>query len=199
MRTQDGADDPRVARALIVAALADAPTFERAAARRLLHDRVVDHLGPGCELYLAEYDVPHQWFAALIHELAQEPGGLTALCRAVDDLQPGSRLSRQLARLVVAEEAPDDRASMQQHRQLEPVELRELAVIFGTGVGARQLLVAAGLPAERIPVAEGDAAAFWTQVSWLLGHGLIRDGRRRVLAAAARAFPGNRVFATDGS
>ncbi|MCK9877413.1 effector-associated domain EAD1-containing protein [Frankia sp. Ag45/Mut15] len=210
MCAQGGADDPRSALARLVTALADTPTLERAAARRLLRDLVVGHLGPGRELHLAEYDEPRQWFTALVLELAREPGGLAALRRAVTDLQPDSRLARQVDQIVAAAPSAASAANPAEMAtvggpgapppvRLTPVEIRELAVVFGAGAGARHLLITAGLPAERIPIAASDAATFWVQVSWLLGDGLIVEGRRRVLAAAAASYPFNAVFAAAGS
>ncbi|WP_018503806.1 effector-associated domain EAD1-containing protein [Parafrankia discariae] len=74
-------------------------------------------------------------------------------------------------------------------------EIQMLATVFGSATPARQLLVAAGVPAERIPPSGDDAASFWTTVSDLLRHGLLHGGRHRVLASAGDLFPGNPVFA----
>ncbi|EFC81423.1 effector-associated domain EAD1-containing protein [Parafrankia sp. EUN1f] len=74
-------------------------------------------------------------------------------------------------------------------------ESREFARVFGRGAVAMRVLRDAGLPSERIPSIEGDAETFWVEISRLLGHGLLIDGRRRVLAAAAARFPANAVFA----
>ncbi|KQC35433.1 MULTISPECIES: effector-associated domain 2-containing protein [Frankia] len=199
------------------------PGFGRESARRLLQDRIAHHLGPGHRLHLVEHDVRYQWFAALVYRLGEESGGLAALGRAVNDLQPDSRVAAVVARLVAAADegvgerwAEDHGAAMPRvtasppadppsgraaaevdgpPQPLRPVEIRELASAFGQGGGARRFLVDAGVPAERIPPSDIDAATFWAEVSALLGHGLLRDGRRRVLAAAAFRFPANDVFA----
>ncbi len=209
------------------------PGFGRESARRLLQDRIAHHLGPGRRLHLVEHDVRYQWFAAVVYRLGEEPGGFTALRRAVGDLHPGSRVAAVVADLVAAADAAagmtadadagewrvqDGGAATQQvtalppaslpsgrataavdgpPQPLRPAEIRALALAFGQGRGALRLLVDAGVPAERIPPPDADAAAFWAEVSALLGHGLLRDGRRRVLAAAASRFPANDVFAAD--
>lgn|GEM_PF-6711223 len=73
-------------------------------------------------------------------------------------------------------------------------EVRELAMVYGSDIAARQLLLQAGLPRERMP-SEPDALSFWLEISTQVGHGLLQDGRRRILAAAARDYPANPVFA----
>jgi hypothetical protein len=82
---------------------------------------------------------------------------------------------------------------------LTSIEIRELAAVFGWDVAARQLLVEAGVLSERIPPPGSDATSFWTTVAALLGHGLLRDGRHRILRTAARCYPANAVFGAAGT
>jgi len=82
---------------------------------------------------------------------------------------------------------------------LTSIEIRELAAVFGCDVAARQLLVEAGVLSERIPPPGSDATSFWTTVAALLGHGLLRDGRHRILRTAARCYPANAVFGAAGT
>ncbi|CAI7976725.1 hypothetical protein FRAHR75_280041 [Frankia sp. Hr75.2] len=89
-------------RGTLVDVLDAAPGFAGTSARRLLRDRIARRLGPGRRLHLVEYDMTRLWFIALVDELAEEPGGLAALSRAVSDLQPGSRLAAEVARIVAA-------------------------------------------------------------------------------------------------
>lgn len=80
---------------------------------------------------------------------------------------------------------------------LSQTEAKALAAAFGAGPEARLLLVAAGLPPDRVPTSSADASLFWAAVSELLANGVLIDGRRRVLAAAAARFPANPYFAAD--
>jgi WD40 repeat protein len=79
---------------------------------------------------------------------------------------------------------------------LGPHEVSALAEIFSEPLGARQLLRAAGWSDARVPsLRHSNAAEFWGEVSWLLGGGILPDGRGRLLAAARERFPANPVFA----
>jgi hypothetical protein len=80
---------------------------------------------------------------------------------------------------------------------LSGTELRMLAQVFHQATAARQVLAAAGLPQGRQPIWSGgmSPAEFWGEVNHLLAAGVLRDGRRRVLAAAAELYPANPVFA----
>ncbi|OHV23899.1 hypothetical protein BBK14_23860 [Parafrankia soli] len=98
-------------RGTLVDVLDAAPGFAGTSARRLLRDRIARRLGPGRRLHLVEYDMTRLWFIALVDELAEEPGGLAALSRAVSDLQPGSRLAAEVARIVAAGAAGGERST----------------------------------------------------------------------------------------
>jgi hypothetical protein len=190
--------------------------------RRLLVERV--YRRAGVRLFVPEADVSRDWCFGFVHGCVHDvAGGLGILVAAVHDLRPGSPLVHRLRSLQrewdgQGERNEDERRGGQEGRRerdtmreaaetagahlvrrgarsLTPVEIRELAQVFGHGPGARQLLASAGVPVHRIPVPEGDAETFWAEVSRLLGHGLLEDGSRRVLAAAAARFPSNAIFA----
>jgi hypothetical protein len=77
-------------------------------------------------------------------------------------------------------------------------EINALALVFASPNAATALLREAGFPPERAPAWQPtDAHQFWTDVSVLLEHGIMPDGRRLLLAAARRRFPANRVFGRD--
>ncbi|CAO5241211.1 effector-associated domain EAD1-containing protein [Frankia sp. AgKG'84/4] len=79
-------------------------------------------------------------------------------------------------------------------------EVHELACVFGTPKAATDLLRAAGFPPGRAPAWQpNNAEEFWTDVSVLLEHGIMTDGRRRLLTAAHRVFPANQVFGLGAS
>ncbi|ADP83334.1 NB-ARC domain-containing protein [Pseudofrankia inefficax] len=80
--------------------------------------------------------------------------------------------------------------------RLSEEEVRELADLYPDPVSARHLLVAAGWRPGRMPVWMIDADTFWREVAEKLEGGLVADGRRRLLAAAAERWPANPVFAT---
>jgi hypothetical protein len=76
-------------------------------------------------------------------------------------------------------------------------EIRALAEAFHSALGATQLLEAAGLNRAR-QLTWGDRHTpleFWQEVSNQIGAGVLPNGRVRLLTAAARVRPGNRVFA----
>ncbi|MCK9903819.1 hypothetical protein CC117_16785 [Parafrankia colletiae] len=75
-------------------------------------------------------------------------------------------------------------------------EVQALADAFTTPLSARQVLDAAGLTVARQP-SWGDTTPlqFWREINSKLGAGILLDGRRRVLAAAAAELPANPVFA----
>ncbi|WP_242419224.1 effector-associated domain EAD1-containing protein, partial [Frankia sp. CpI1-P] len=75
-------------------------------------------------------------------------------------------------------------------------EVQALAGAFANSLSARQVLEAAGLAVARQPN-WGDTTSlrFWREVNSLLGNGILPEGRRQVLAAAAAEFPANPVFA----
>ncbi len=79
-------------------------------------------------------------------------------------------------------------------------EVHELARVFGTPKAATDLLRTAGFPPGRAPAWQpNNAEEFWTDVSVLLEHGIMTDGRGRLLTAAHRVFPANPVFGRDAS
>ncbi len=73
-------------------------------------------------------------------------------------------------------------------------EVTTLAEVFPPGRTARALLREAGFPMPNVPGLPEHAAAFWEQVSESLGHGVLAEGRNRILQAASRRYPDNRVF-----
>ncbi|ONH55480.1 hypothetical protein CcI49_28580 [Frankia sp. CcI49] len=77
-------------------------------------------------------------------------------------------------------------------------EIDALAGAFFEPVAARHLLESAGLDRADHPGWE-TARIFWGEVSRLLGSGAVPDGRRRLLAEAAAAYPANEVFAATGA
>jgi|GEM_PF-6861373 len=79
-------------------------------------------------------------------------------------------------------------------RVFQPAELDTLAAVYYDPLRQRMLLAVAGFPRERLPSGAPDAVTFWRQVDELLHNGTLRDGRRRILAAALEEFPANPVF-----
>lgn len=77
-------------------------------------------------------------------------------------------------------------------------EIAALARIYDTPQRARSLLARAGAPVERSP-AWGDPISFWYSMSELLGHGILANGRRKILDVAASDFPANPTFGSDRS
>ncbi|SNQ45787.1 conserved hypothetical protein [Frankia canadensis] len=81
-------------------------------------------------------------------------------------------------------------------RALTEDEITALAVVFATPSSAVPLLRQCDFPLHRAPSWQADdAQEFWTAVSTLLDHGIVHEGRRRLLAAAHRQFPAHPVFA----
>lgn len=94
---------------------------------------------------------------------------------------------------------PSAAAPLAEPEPLAPREIAELAQTFTHRLTTTDLLTRAGFPPERLPDWDGrDAAAYWLEVSGLLRAGLLVDGRRRVLAAAATILPANPVFTGRG-
>lgn len=80
-------------------------------------------------------------------------------------------------------------------RHLSDREVSELAKVFHRPASATLLLADAGIPPARQPSRHGETAEeFWLEVAELVEAGIVADGRARILAAAARRFPGNDVF-----
>ncbi|XVQ11486.1 effector-associated domain EAD1-containing protein [Spirillospora sp. CA-255316] len=75
-------------------------------------------------------------------------------------------------------------------------EVMELAKVFPPLPAARSVLREAGFPEVAIPAAPDTALGFWEQVSESIANGVVRDGRRKILAAALRRYPANAVLAT---
>ncbi len=82
--------------------------------------------------------------------------------------------------------------------RLTEAELTALARAFPPGPAARAVLSSAGFPGEHLPSAFGvTSTEFWAQVAAAVEDGVLADGRRELLAAAARRFPANPVFLAD--
>ncbi|MBL7488154.1 hypothetical protein I6A60_36555 [Frankia sp. AgB1.9] len=80
--------------------------------------------------------------------------------------------------------------------RLSEVEIRELARRFADAGSATHLLAATGWSAELRPSWQArNAFEFWQEVAADLEHGAVRDGRRRLLTAAAARYPDSEVFA----
>ena len=75
-------------------------------------------------------------------------------------------------------------------------EVIALAQAFPPGPAASGLLAEAGVPSQHIPTALGGLTSndFWRLVSEAIKAGLIENGRRHILEAAARRFPANPAF-----
>jgi hypothetical protein len=66
-------------------------------------------------------------------------------------------------------------------------------------VSARQVLESAGVRVSRQPAWAGlTPSAFWHEVNAKVGNGIIPEGRRRILAAAAAIYPANPFFRAAG-
>lgn len=76
-------------------------------------------------------------------------------------------------------------------------EVRAFAATFSDLAAARRVLRASGWKPGQIPWSVSNADQFWHEVSDLLAQGVVTDGRRRLLAEAARLRPGNPLFASD--
>jgi hypothetical protein len=72
-------------------------------------------------------------------------------------------------------------------------EWKELARVYHEQLGAGHLLSRAGLAVEKHPRA-GNSEKFWEAVNELLRSFVLPGARRRILAIAADAFPGNPTF-----
>ncbi|CUU59878.1 NB-ARC domain-containing protein, partial [Parafrankia irregularis] len=83
---------------------------------------------------------------------------------------------------------------------LSPAEVAEFARVFADLPSARQVLDAAGFPRERVPGLNASTPVqFWESVSVELASGVLEDGRRSLLAAAADLYTANRVFGGGGA
>ncbi|CAO5252520.1 effector-associated domain EAD1-containing protein [Frankia sp. AgKG'84/4] len=83
-------------------------------------------------------------------------------------------------------------------QKLSEREIEALSRTFCTRTSAIQLLEQAGLSRGRAPVFTGSPGEFWSEVSAELDEGLLLEGRARILAAAAKRYPANAVFAAAG-
>ncbi|ADP78603.1 toll/interleukin-1 receptor domain-containing protein [Pseudofrankia inefficax] len=79
-------------------------------------------------------------------------------------------------------------------QQLSDLELRTLAEVYFDRWAGGELLKRAGLSPADQPQGAGIVLDFWRQVNASLGAGILADGRRRILAAAAADYPANEVF-----
>ncbi|WP_152991246.1 effector-associated domain EAD1-containing protein [Frankia sp. R43] len=75
------------------------------------------------------------------------------------------------------------------------LEIEALAKIYRDPQSAREVLARAGLPVQRLP-AWSDSLSFWRRVGELVGHGVVANGRRKILSAACFDFPANSILAT---
>ncbi len=82
-------------------------------------------------------------------------------------------------------------------QRLTDREIRALAGAFATSLSAVQLLERAGVDRREQPswAPAQTPLAFWAEVNNFLDSGGLPDGRQRILAAAAKHYPANRVFA----
>ncbi|MEX5633092.1 effector-associated domain EAD1-containing protein [Parafrankia sp. FMc2] len=80
-------------------------------------------------------------------------------------------------------------------RALGEEEVVALSVAYYEPATVRILLERVGIPLRRQPSWVGSPQLYWHEVNRLLGAGLLVDGRRRLLRAAAADYPANRVFA----
>lgn len=78
--------------------------------------------------------------------------------------------------------------------RLSEREVVALADAFADRTEARALLEESGLPPRYHPFSAPDSHAFWNEVATLVSQGALADGRRRILAEAARRYPGSEVF-----
>lgn len=78
--------------------------------------------------------------------------------------------------------------------ELAAEEITELAEVFPPPRAARVLLRAAEFPMAAIPGVPDTSLGFWEQISESLANGLVAHGRDRIMAAALRRFPANKVF-----
>jgi|GEM_PF-2841006 len=73
-------------------------------------------------------------------------------------------------------------------------ERDELARTYHARFATLDLLRRAGLSPERLPHEPADGAVLWREIDYLVGQGVLPNGRARILAEAARDFPANTVF-----
>ncbi|SNQ46104.1 conserved hypothetical protein [Frankia canadensis] len=79
-------------------------------------------------------------------------------------------------------------------QRLSEAEIEALARSYSTRTRAIQLLERAGLSRDRAPVFVDSARDFWFEVAFVVEAGAMIDGRARILATAARDYPGNPAF-----
>ena len=73
-------------------------------------------------------------------------------------------------------------------------EIETLAEIFPPRWPARSLLREVGFPLTEVPAAADTAVAFWEQIAESIAVGILPGGRRLLLVAAAKRYPGQPVF-----
>jgi hypothetical protein len=78
--------------------------------------------------------------------------------------------------------------------ELSTEEIATLAEIFPPRWPARSLLREAGFPLMEVPAAADTAVAFWEQIAEGIALGIFPGGRRLLLIAAAKRYPGQPVF-----
>lgn len=79
--------------------------------------------------------------------------------------------------------------------ELTQDEIFALAEAFPVGAPSLTLLRMAGFPAAAIPSdRDRNALEFWTEVAGQIARGVMRDGRRSLLAAARRRYPYSTQF-----
>jgi Effector-associated domain 2/Effector-associated domain 1 len=159
---------------------------------------------------VADYSQRRQWFTALVMACREQPGGIRALGAAVNALERGSPTADRVQRgcsswecvhgQEVDVQVQPPSASENDCTPLTAKECVALASAFPSTLGARQLLVDAGLPVQRHPrIDRHTSIEFWNEVNYLVANGALREGRRRILAEAARRLPFNPVFIRPGA
>ncbi|MBL7487971.1 tetratricopeptide repeat protein [Frankia sp. AgB1.9] len=78
---------------------------------------------------------------------------------------------------------------------LTGAQVAAFAELLVDPAAARQILDEAGFPAGHVPLSAPTALVFWSAVSRALANGAVIDGTSRLLAVAARRFPGNTALA----
>ncbi|WUI02579.1 CHAT domain-containing protein [Spirillospora sp. NBC_00431] len=78
--------------------------------------------------------------------------------------------------------------------ELTDVEIEAFAKAYPS-MRAEKFLWGAGFPDRSMPSTILNSGDFWSEVSRMLANGVLPGGRRRLLAAAHRAFPASDAFA----